>query len=208
VQWQHDRIENNQTPNSMIKLDFTDSFPSPGWRSLLPALLFWLAGCAGLQNNTVGEWPAGLPGADIFVEVYERDARNQEHQSLERYLYWVRGFYEGTPLYPRGWNDISADIVAASNDPESARELERKLFTLGRDIAAEWSKSRNVNRVKTGHLGVWGAAAERSVAEQNIDETLQKITDDLQGLLNQDLLAGDITAGRYHPQEPDDWFAF
>ena len=169
--------------------------------------MLFLAGCAGLGNAPVDDWPAGAPQAGFFLGVYQRDTVNQEHQTLEKYLYWVRGFYQGTPLYPRSWNDITGDIIEAS-DPEHAQELEARLFVLGRDIAAEWSKSRNVNHVKTGHLAVWGTAAERSVAEGNIDETLSRISKDLQGLLKQELAASEITASRYHPQDPDDWFAF
>jgi hypothetical protein len=82
------------------------------------------------------------------------------------------------------------------------------LSLLGRDIASEWAKDNSVRRVDSRHLAIWGAAAARAVKEENVDETLQKISMDLQKLLALDLAPSSITADRYHLQDPDDWFAF
>lgn len=164
------------------------------------------SGCVGLRDP-LGDWPSALPPANYFVSAYEQDSRLDDYQPLDDYLYWVRRFYEGTALYPRGWSDISADILAETEDAERIRERERRLTMLGRDIAAEWAKHNDVRLVDNRHLAVWGEAAGRSIGEDNVDETLAKIAEDLDQLLAQDLAPEAITADRYHAPDPDDWFA-
>lgn len=178
------------------------------WR-LMQALVVvsLLSACAGLRDGTSGEWPRGLPPVSFFITSYQTDTANHDLQSLQEYLYWVRRFYGGTALYPTGWNDLTADVLAETPDPDLALERKQKLHRLGRDIAAEWSKDSAVNRVESHHLAVWGSAAGRSVEEGNVDETLQKISDDVKKLLSLDLPAEAITENRYHSQNPDDEFA-
>ncbi len=176
----------------------------------LAALLLcvMLGGCAGLQRDFVKNWPENLPPANYFVSSYERDAVNQEHQALHEYMYWVRKFYEGTALYPRGWSDITDDILDATQDPAGRQRIARRLSVLGRDIAAEWSKDSGISLVKNHNLATWSIAASRAVAEGDVEETLDRIGDDLAQLLNRELTADAITAERYHAPDPDDIFAF
>lgn len=178
------------------------------WRSIQALVLVsLLSTCAGLRDGTKGEWPEGLPPAGFFVSAYETDTSNHELQTQREYLYWVRRFYEGTALYPTGWNDLTADILAETHDPDLAFERKQKLHRLGRVIAAEWSKDSAVNRVESYHLAVWGGAAGRAIEVGNVDETLQKISDDVQKLLKQALPPEVITEYRYHPEDPEDEFA-
>lgn len=163
--------------------------------------------CASLRDGTRGDWPESLPPANFFIAAYATDTANHELQSLREYLYWVRRFYAGTTLYPTGWNDLTADVLLQTTDPNLALEREQKLQKLGRDIAAEWSKDSAVNRVESHHLAVWGGAAGRAVEEGNVDETLQKISDDVQKLLMQALPPEAITEDRYHTEDPGDEFA-
>ncbi len=178
------------------------------WRLMQALVLIsLLSACAGLRDGTSSEWPQGFPPASFFVSAYEADTANHELQSLQEYLYWVRRFYEGTALYPTGWNDLTADVLAATPDPDLASKRKQKLHRLGRDIAAEWSKDSSVNRVESYHLAVWGGAAGRAVDVGNVDETLQKVSHDVQKLLLLALPPEVITESRYHPEDPDDEFA-
>ena len=172
----------------------------------LSILLILLSGCVASPRQAATDWPETLPPSSYFVKAYEGDRRNHEYQSLDEYLHWVRRFYEGTTLHPRGWNDITAEILEESDGAATAAR-KRRLYKLGRDIAAEWAKASRINRVDNRHLAVWGIAAGRAIEENNIEETLDSITADLEGLLSQRLAPDDITAGRYHEQDPDDWFA-
>lgn len=177
------------------------------WPLYVLVLCLLQGACASVRDDTASTWPQELPQISYFVSAYEEDAQLHEHQSLQEYLKWVRGFYQGTKLYPRGWNDISADVLAETYSPDRLSSRERQLSLLGRDIATEWAKANSVRRVDNQSLTVWGVAATRAVDEGNVEETLEKITQDLQKLLSLELAPDRITAGRYHPQDPDDWFA-
>lgn len=182
---------------------------SAGARRLLIALLcLFVSACAGLREETAETWPSELPPLEFFANAYASDAVNRAEQSREEYLKWVRSFYEGTALYPRGWNDVSADILEQTGNPELIPGRAEQLFRLGRDIAAEWSKDSSLSIVQSRHLAVWGVAAGRAVDESNVEETLEMISQDLDLLLSKKLAPDAITAGRYHAQDPDDWFAF
>jgi len=178
-------------------------------RALLTAtLLLGLSACAGFSTWGDKNWPPGLPPIAFFEAAYAQDLDNHEYQPLEKYLYWVRSFYRGTALYPRGWTAISRDVLAAIPDDVQRVRVADALYTTGRDIAAEWSKSNRVSLVKSGHLAVWGVAAERAVGEGNIEEILVSIAADVQALTSERLAPGAIKASRYHEQDPDDIFAF
>lgn len=171
-------------------------------------LVVALGGCASMNRDFSGDWPRELPPSNYFVISYERDALNQEYQALHEYMYWVRKFYEGTPLYPRGWSAITIEILEATPDPEVKPAMTERLAMLGRDIAAEWSKDGGISLVKNHNLATWGIAASRAVNEGNVEETLDLISDDLGKLLSRELTPDAITVDRYHPPDPDDPFAF
>lgn len=170
-------------------------------------LLFLVSGCSTLRDSSVNNWPERLPPAEFFVNAYESDPTLQEYQTLESYLYWVRAFYEGTALYPRGWNDVSQAILESTESAQDSAAREKQLYELGCEIAVEWSKETSINRIKSSNLAVWGNAVERSVGEGNVDATLARIAEDVQRLLSLQLKPDDITADRYHEPDPDDWFA-
>lgn len=171
------------------------------------AIISLLSACSSLRNDAASAWPEELPPASFFVSAYEKSTANHEHQPLQEYLYWVRRFYEGTAFYPNGWHDLSAGVLAETPDSNLALERQQKLYTLGRDIAAEWSKAAIVNRIESNHLAVWSVAAVRAVEENTVDETLQNISEDVQKLISLELPPNAITEARYHPQDPDDEFA-
>lgn len=175
--------------------------------ALLLCSLF-LGACAGLRQPAVVAWPEALPPRSHFIAAYEADARLQERQSLGAYLQWIVNFYEGSPWYPRGWNDLVADQLAAAAGEAAARRREQRLRRLGRAIAAEWAKDNSVRRIDNRHLAVWGEAAGRALDTGTVDETLARIERDVRGLLAGDLPADRVSPERYHRQDPDDWFAF
>lgn len=174
---------------------------------LLPLCLV-LGACGGLRDSPASTWPDELPPVSYFVSAYDQDAELKDYQSLREYLSWVRSFYEGTVLYPRGWTDLSDDILRATDKPALFETRKRELGLLGRDIAAEWAKDNDIRRVDNRHLAVWGGAASRAINEENVDEILDKIGDDLEKLLAAQLPPDAIHADRYHDPDPDDWFAF
>lgn len=139
---------------------------------------------------------------------YTAGIENREYQSLDEYLEWIRAFYEGTSLYPSGWNDLTEAVLARITREEQRARLQQQLFSLGRDIACEWAKANEVRRLNSGNLAVWGAATQRASQEASLADTLATIRLDVDALLSGELTADEITADRYHPPDPDDFFAF
>lgn len=167
-----------------------------------------LGACSVFFDQSAANWPENLPPSQHFVSAYELDPVNAQIQSQRTYLYWVRSFYEGTLLYPIGWNQITSDILAETSEVSLIEVRRQQLYKLGQEIATEWAKDTQVNLVENSHLAVWSVAASRAVEEDNVQETLSKIQEDVRLLLSLELTADEITADRYHPQDPDDWFAF
>ncbi|MEO0438755.1 MAG: hypothetical protein AAF098_17810 [Pseudomonadota bacterium] len=178
------------------------------FRAAAISCVLFLSACASLSDRTASNWPDNLPPSQHFLDAYQGDEENAEIQSQKTYLYWVRSFYEGTFLYPIGWNQITEDILAETEGEQRLEARKQTLFDLGQDIATEWAKDTKVNLVENAHLAVWSVAATRAVEEDNVDETLARIQQDVESLMLLELSAEDITADRYHPQDPDDWFAF
>lgn len=190
-----------------LKAVFRPAFRAVFRFVLLAGVSAVLGGCALLRDDPLESWPDNIPPANYFVSAYEQDAENQRVQTLREYLYWVRSFYAGTALYPRGWNSITADVLAQNTNIAKQASRRQELQTLGRNIAREWSKDSSLSLVQSRHLAVWGVAASRSVDEGNIDETLKKIERDLDLLIAREMSADAIVADRYHPDDPDDYFA-
>jgi hypothetical protein len=189
----------------------TESLPSlrPATGVLGAALLsLLLSACVSIRDPSASAWPEHIPPRKFFVEAYQAEVELQAVQPLEDYLQWVISFYEGSTFYPRGWSDLTEEQLQLIEDEQLARRRKTQLHLLGRDIAAEWAKDNDLRRVDTRHLAIWGEAAGRAIKENNVDQTLERIRQDLDQLLASSLPADAITAERYHAPDPDDWFAF
>lgn len=167
-----------------------------------------ISGCASVEQGVTGGWSERLPPKSYFSKTYAADEDNQEEQTFEDYVFWVNAFYAGTVLYPRGWFDLTEGVIETVDDAVARERTQNSLFVLGRDIAAEWAKSNEHRLVDNGDLAIWGAATQRASKEDSLEETLQLITDDVYKVLAGRLTSEDISAERYHPADPDDWFAF
>lgn len=167
-----------------------------------------ISGCANIDQGVIDSWSERLPPKLHFSQTYAADEVNQQEQTYEDYLFWVNAFYSGTTLYPRGWFDLTEEVSERIDDAIARERTQNALFVLGRDIAAEWSKSNEHRLVNNGDLAIWGAATQRASKEDSLEETLQLITDDVYKVLAGQLTSEDLSAERYHPADPDDWFAF
>lgn len=175
--------------------------------ALIGLLTLALIGCVGPRQASEN-WPESLPPLSFFKEFYYADRKNQEQQTLNNYLRWVRNFYQGFELYRQGWNDFVPEVLADIEDPQKKAEVERQLYYLGRDISAEWGKYDEKRRVRTRHLSVWGNAMRTAMAEGEVLEIINKVEQDVEALLNQTLDPKEIRAERYFEQDEDDAFRF
>ncbi len=174
---------------------------------LICVALGLLVGCVGPRQASEN-WPESLPPLSFFKDVYYADEKNQPQQTLNKYLRWVRNFYEGFELYGQGWNDFVPDVLAEIEDPQKRAEVERQLYYLGRDISGEWAKYDEKRVIHTRHLSVWGNAMRTAMAEGEILGVVNRVEQDVEVLLNRTLPPEQINADRYHEQDENDAFRF
>lgn len=164
-------------------------------------LMCWLLGFLwGCSTNEVRQsaWPESMPAHAVFAEHYQRDRHNAELQSLQEYLTWVERFYLGWELYPTGWIDISRDLTAKLTEPSLKHQMQTKLEGLGVAIAAEWAKDNTVRRITTRHIGIWGEALRKSAERAELPRILDRVLEDVDNLINNQIAADVITENRFY----------
>ena len=172
------------------------------------ALCLLLSACAGPWSKNAQHWPDQLPPRSHYVNAYESDTRIHPLQTREHYLRWIVNFYQGTLWYRNGWNELVPDLLAEAETEQQARDWERKLHKLGRDISTEWAKNKNYRRIHNCQLSVWGNAASKAIAEEEVEATIERIEQDVEALIAGELAPEAISAERYFPEDQDDVFAF
>jgi hypothetical protein len=175
----------------------------PHW-SLCFLLLCLLQSCAIAVRNSAEseEWPPYLPGRELFERAWEQDAANQRLQSEEEYLLWVRRFFEGFAGTP-GWREMSVE-VASRIDPATAAEAAPLLAGLGVRISREWAKDNSVRRIDTRMVSVWRTALAEALWVNDLLPFLQRLEDDISGLLAGTLAPELIDVDRYYLiEEPE-----
>jgi len=166
-------------------------------RAVLLITLLVLDGCAA-QVARRDEWPRDLPGQDYFRVVYAADVSNSVLQSEEQYLAWVRRFYEGSELYPYGYDDIES-FVLDGLDGEARTAIADQLRAIGMQIGAEWAKDRRVKLISTKMLSVWADAIQSDESAQDLATVLNRISADVGAVLAGSLDLSVVTPDRYNP---------
>ena len=174
----------------------------------LLALCLLLSACAAPWHKTADHWPEQLPPRSHYINAYENDPRIHSLQTREHYLRWIVNFYQGTLWYRNGWNKLVPDLLAQAETEQQARDWERKLHKLGRDISTEWAKNKNYRRIHNCQLSVWGNAASKAIADGEVEATIDQIARDVEALIAGQLAPEAISAERYFPEDQDDVFAF
>lgn len=77
---------------------------------------------------------------------------------------WFETFQRGT-LYARGWQDITATILARA-PAEIKCDLERNLHDLGIRIGREWSRNNEIRRIDNAMLRQWGSLLEQTAERE------------------------------------------
>jgi len=161
----------------------------------LAVLMLLMTACA--TSPQLPEWPANLPPRAYYESAYAADTANQQYQSEQEYLTWVKRFYTGWGGI-RGWHSIRKEIL---NDvPADERTtLRDRLRRLGQRMAAEWAKASDQRALTSKTVQVWSNAAYEASAHRNHMELLQQVNKDLNALLAGTLDADAITLQRYYP---------
>jgi len=80
-----------------------------------------------------------------FRNAYDEDSANAKKQSWKEYWTWVQTFYQGN-LFDAGWLRRSESLLASIKDAKERDKVRDALNSLGRQLAAEWSKDVTVRR--------------------------------------------------------------
>lgn len=165
-----------------------------------------LSGCVS-HIGVSTDWPGELPPVKLFVEAYENDQINQEVQSMEDYLLWVKRFYQGWVVYDNGWLKMSRDLVEQmpSNQREAASQ---RIAEIGLVIAPEWAKEKTDRYIFTDMVAVWGEALLEALNRGEVFEYMDSVEQDLKMLKNGQIQRQDIFMQRYFPDIQEDSFLF
>ena len=154
-----------------------------------------LAACATAPE--LSRWPVDMPARGYYESLYNHDAENQANQSLEKYLKWVKIFYDGWGGV-RGWRSIEEEILADA-DAAAQQYLRRGMDDLGRKISGEWAKSFSARVINGETVQVWVNAAYECSRRRDHERLMEAIDRDVEALLGGRLDRSAISLERYYP---------
>ncbi len=163
------------------------------------AALLLISACATPVPATL--WPADVPDANGFSEVWGSDPANQPLQTEAEYLSWVLRFYQGFNMVP-GWLSMSEQVGMRLNERERS-VVAATLQSLGARMAAEWAKDNSVRLVSTRMVSVWRDVLLESLAQEDLPAFLLKLDEDLTAILARELGGDEIVFERYYFDEFD-----
>ena len=111
-----------------------------------------------------------------FKGKYAADKANQEFQTEQVYVGWVRQFYEAqaTVLTPAGWIEQSTSLLARLESSDAQANAQELLDSLGKRIASEWAKDKRASKLDVSN-GLLKWSNDMKSAEQGDDGTGLKI---------------------------------
>jgi len=174
--------------------------------TILIALLISLVGCT--TPVTDSNWPEDVPARKIFVDAYKqkRGLSNVEPKVINSHLTWVVRFYQGTVLYPNGWNSVSEQFLNSVDEKNEKADLTNRLHILGIDIANEWAQDNVVRKINSSNVATWGSALRTSAETNDQSSFISDVERDVQLLLSGKLEPSEINYERYYPAEDYDDF--
>lgn len=165
------------------------------------------AASACVSNITKEEWPSEIPDRSIFVNAWKKQSKaGTNDNSLDNHLLWVIRFYEGSVLYPIGWNDMSNSLLDSLNSQSERDAMRRRLQALGETICIEWAQNNADRKINSSAIAVWGNALRTSAERNEQDSFVSRVEADVIALLEGNLHYSQIVRERYYP--PDDYDNF
>lgn len=159
-------------------------------------LVLGLAGCANVPEQRT-EWPDNLPPLNYYESRYAADEYNQQYQTRQDYLRWVKRFYTGWGGV-QGWFSIREQILA-DVDPADRSWMRTRLDKLGQRISAEWAKQSDRRAIVNRTVQVWINAAYEAGVHGDHARLVKQIAADVDALLADRLQQSRITLSRYYP---------
>ncbi len=164
-----------------------------------------LIACATVDSSR--SWPENIPSRAFFVDIYHQTTDpNPSMAMLERHLTWIKRFYQGSMLYPLGWNRMTELLVASMPGQQDKQEAAERLYNLGKRISVEWAQDNHVRNIDSSNVATWGNALKTSAERMEQIEFIGRVEQDVEDLIARRLDPSEITRERYYP--PDDYDNF
>lgn len=152
-------------------------------------------------------WSSSIPPRTVFVTAWlEQSKAGTNNSSLENHLMWVRRFYEGSVIYPIGWNDMSERVLESLPNGRERQELGTRLTNLGVAICIEWAQNNSIRKINSSNIAVWGSALRTAVQRNEQEAFIEMIEKDVSQLLSGVLDSTEIVQERYYPAQDYDNF--
>lgn len=165
-----------------------------------------LAGCQTI--NTEHNWPENMPDRKLFVDSFLAKQGNVTvtKRRIEEHLIWIKRFYQGTIIYPNGWNRATLRFAATVNDIAAREDVERRMYELGIKISNEWAQDNRVRKIDNNAIAVWGEALRTAAKRSEQQQFIGKVELDVDALLSGKIKSKDINYERYYPEDDYDNF--
>jgi hypothetical protein len=142
-----------------------------------------------------------MPPRAFFTDYYAKDIDNQKAISEHTYLTWIHRFYFGWELYSRGWIQATKEFEDSIKIVEKKSIAKALMLETGRRIAPEWAKNKKYSVITTRHIVIWGNSINAAIVNKSQMDTLTKIFNDVNALLERRMQPKEIAADRYHPTQ-------
>jgi hypothetical protein len=106
-----------------------------------------------------------------FRAAYERDQHNAARQSFDEYWRWVTTFFVNGGAGQPGWLEQVELALRGVRDQTTRERLRERLHTLGKTIAADWSKESRYRHIHSTffqgspNLQEWGRQLQRATRD-------------------------------------------
>jgi hypothetical protein len=163
------------------------------------------SGC--LSKTSLADWPTNLPPRSVFVETFQQQATaGTNSNSLQNHLFWVKRYYQGSIIYPLGWNRMTEMLLATLSDESQKSQIRSRMNSLGMTIVIEWAQDNKYRAIDSSTVAVWGNALRTASQLGEQQRFIAKVEQDVEALIAGELHKKRITRERYYPPEDFDDF--
>lgn len=170
-------------------------------------LIALLSACQTLDSKN--NWPDDVPDRRIFIAAYQEQTGQavvDGNIALEKHLVWVKRFYQGSLIYPIGWNRMTEMVLESLDKSDDFAGTEQRIAKLGQRICIEWAQDNRIAKIRSSNIAVWGAALRKSVDSNQQKSFIELVEKDVEALIAGELNSRQIRQERYYPEEDFDDF--
>ena len=162
-------------------------------------ILSSLSACSLTSSDL--EWPEPAYPSEYFEAAFRADPEVVRYQTKDEYLLWVIRFYNGFNLAP-GWLSLTRQVLEGLEEPYRS-EVSERIYLIGGIISSEWAKDNEVRLLDTRNVSVWGDALVEALDRDDLDDYMDRVEDDVAGIMAGELTREDIFFERYYIDEFD-----